>query len=190
MMTEKDVLQTLSDYSIFFTEAQEEFNSWISEVAKASNCEDPAEFSAEMFEKLTKEEMSKLVFSAYQDISIFLKETDNMMRHVEELKLCLIPSHTSFVELQGDLIEAKSEQMESDRTTVESDVQDTVKAENMLVFGLNETGVENLCDKVDDLFQQIEIKPRFEGVRFEKKSADRTRLIKISFGNSNTVIRY
>ena len=184
MMTEKDVLQSLSDYSIFFTEAQEEFNSWISEVAKASNCEDPAE----MFEKLTKVEMSKLVFSAYQDISIFLKETDNMMRHVEELKLCLIQSHTSFVELQGDLIEAKSEQMESDRTTVECDVQD--KAENMLVFGLNETGVENLCDKVDDLFQQIEMKPRFEGVRFEKKSADRTRLIKISFGNSNTVIRY
>ena len=42
----------------------------------------------------------------------------------------------------------------------------------------------DLFPKVDELF---EVKPHFEAVRIERKSADKTRPVKILLANSNTV---
>ena len=50
-----------------------------------------------------------------------------------------------------------------------------------------ETYDEKLSDKVDELFEQIEVKPRYEAVRIGRRSADKTRPIKISVTNSNNV---
>ena len=55
------------------------------------------------------------------------------------------------------------------------------------MFGLMETDDEKLSDKVDELFEQIEVKPRYEAVRIERRSAYKTRPIKISVTNSNNV---
>ena len=57
----------------------------------------------------------------------------------------------------------------------------------MLIFGVKETDEEKLCDKVDVIFQQIEEKPRFEAGRVGRKSADKTRPVKVSLGNCSTV---
>ena len=46
------------------------------------------------------------------------------------------------------------------------------RSRNVIIFGLNETAEEHLTERVDGLFQQIELKPRFEAVRFGKKLAD------------------
>ena len=60
-------------------------------------------------------------------------------------------------------------------------VSEEDRSRNVLIFGLKETDEEKLCDKVDVIFQQIEAKPRFEAIRVGRKSADKTRPVKVSF---------
>jgi len=53
-MEDLDLLQRLSVYSTFFTDADDDFNILILKIAEASGCGDRTEFSAEKFEKPTK----------------------------------------------------------------------------------------------------------------------------------------
>lgn len=224
MMKDTDLLQRLSGHSTFFNEANEDFNTLISNVAKATNCENRIMFSVEKFEKPVKKVLSNLMYNMYYQLNSVVGETLNAMKDVEELKSFLIRSQESVIKLQRELLEAKANQLESVQTTVKSAVQDTVQAEiksysqavlkaspnstiteenlkkvvqkavseedrsrNVLIFGLKETDEEKLSDKVDELFEQIEVKPHFEAVRIGRKSADKTRPVKILLSNSNTV---
>ena len=73
------------------------------------------------------------------------------------------------------------------KKAVQSAVSKEDRSKNFVVFGLMETDDEKLSDKVDELFEQIEVKPRYEAVRIGRRSADKTRPIKISVTNSNNV---
>ena len=203
-MDDMELLERLSNRSVFVTDAYVDFHIWITELEEASTC-DESEFSAEQFEKPgkpTKKVMSKLLYIVYRDMKIFVREAVKMKEDVEELKSSLIRSQTSVIKLQSELLECKSKQLESVQTTVKSAVQDTVQAEmksysqavlkatpntiiteeslkkvvqkavseddrsrNVVIFGLKETNEEKLSDKVDELFQQIEVKPHFEAIK-------------------------
>jgi hypothetical protein len=76
---------------------------------------------------------------------------------------------------------------ESLKKVVQKAVSEEDRSRNVLIFGLKETDEEKLSDKVDELFEQIEVKPNFEAVRIGRKSADKTRPVKILLSNSNTV---
>ena len=76
---------------------------------------------------------------------------------------------------------------ESLKKVVQKAVSEEDRSRNVLIFGLKETDEEKLSDKVDELFEQIEVKPHFEAVRIGRKSADKTRPVKILLSNSNTV---
>ena len=128
-MKDLDLLQRLSVYSTFFTEADEDFNILILKIAEASGCGDRTEFSAEMFEKPTKKVFSKLMYSMYYEMSIVVRESLKAMKDAEELKSCLIRSQESVIKLQSELLDVKSKQLESVQVTVKSAVQDTVKLE-------------------------------------------------------------
>ena len=64
-------------------------------------------------------------------------------------------------------------------------MSDEDRSRNVIIFGLNETDEENLTERVDELFQQISLKPRYEAVRFEGKLAEKTRPVRISLTNSS-----
>ena len=220
-MEEMDILQRLSVYSTYITEEHQDHNGWITELAEAMNCDNKSEFSVETFKKPVKSVLVKHLYTAYQTTSAhvrtFLEKED-----MEELKSDLIQSQSTVIKLQAELLEIKSNQLESVHSTVKTAVQNTVQAEmksysqavsttapvlteeslkkvvqnavseedrsrNVLIFGLKETDEEKLCDKVDVIFQQIEEKPRFEAIRVGRKSADKTRPVKVSLGNSSTV---
>ena len=66
------------------------------------------------------------------------------------------------------------------KKAVQIAVSNEDRSRNFVVFGLMETDDEKLSDKVDELFEQIEVKPRYEAVRIGRRSADKTRPIKIS----------
>ena len=85
-MEDLDLLQRLSAYSTFFTEADEDFNILISKIAEASGCGDRTEFSAETFEKPTKKVSSKLMYSMYNDMGIVVRESLKAMKDAEKLK--------------------------------------------------------------------------------------------------------
>ena len=55
------------------------------------------------------------------------------------------------------------------------------RSRNVIIFGLkiNDTDEEHLTERVDELFQQIELKPRFEAVRFGRKLAEKTKPVRI-----------
>ena len=128
-MEDSDLLQRLSIYSTFFTEADEDFNILISKIAEASGCEDRTEFSAEKFEKPTKKVSSMFMYSMYNEMGNVVRESLKAMKDVEELKSCLIRSQESVIKLQSELLEVKYKQLESVQVTVKSAVQDTVKSE-------------------------------------------------------------
>ena len=110
-MENQDLLfQRLSACSSFFTKAHQEFNSWILEAAGLINCHDQTNFSAELFEKPNKKTLSKLVFSLYEQMSLIVEKTISSMKDVEELKSCLIISKDSVVQLQEELLDAKTKQ--------------------------------------------------------------------------------
>ncbi len=101
-MEDSDLLQRLSVYSTFFTEADEDFNILISKIAEASGCKDRTEFSAEKFEKPTKKVSSKLMYtySMYNEMGIVVRESLKVMKDAEEMKSCLIRSQESVIKLQ------------------------------------------------------------------------------------------
>ena len=59
------------------------------------------------------------------------------------------------------------------------------RSRNVIIFGLNETDEEHLTERVDELFQQIELKPRYVAVRLGRKLAEKTRPVRISLANSS-----
>ena len=80
----------------------------ITELEEASTSE--SEFSAEQFEKPgkpTKKVMSKLLYSVYSEMKLFVREAVKMKEDVEELKSSLIRSQTSVIKLQSELLEGK-----------------------------------------------------------------------------------
>ena len=62
-------------------------------------------------------------------------------------------------------------------------VSEEDRSRNVLIFGVKETDEEKLCDKGDVMFQQIGEKPLFEAVRVGRKSANKTRPVKVLLGN-------
>ena len=161
-----------------------------------------------------KSVLVKHLYTAYQTTSAHVRTFLEIKEDMEELKSYLIRSQSTVIKLQAELLEIKSNQLESVHSTVKTAVQNTVQAvsttapvlteeslkkvvqnavseedrsRNVLIFGLKETDEEKLCDKVDVIFQQIEEKPRFEAIRVGRKSADKTRPVKVSLGNFSTV---
>ena len=51
------------------------------------------------------------------------------------------------------------------------------------MFGLMETDDEKLSDKVEELFEQIEVKSRYKAVRIGRRSADVTQKELRYYGN-------
>ena len=76
---------------------------------------------------------------------------------------------------------------ESLKKVVQNVVSEEDRTKNVLIFGFEETSEENLSHEVSEMFQQIEEKPHFEAVRVGKKSEEKIRPVKVSFGNSSTV---
>ena len=76
---------------------------------------------------------------------------------------------------------------ESLKKVVQKVVSEEDRSRNVIIFGLNETDEEHLTERVDELFQQIERKPRFNAVRFGRKLAEKTRPVRISLANSSIV---
>ena len=112
-MEDSDLLQRLSVYSTFFTEADEDFNILISDIAEASGCGDRTAFSAETFEKPTKKVSSKFMYSMYNQMRVVVRESLKAMKDAEELKSCLIRSQESVIKLQSELLDVKSKQSET-----------------------------------------------------------------------------
>ena len=75
------------------------------------------------------------------------------------------------------------------KKVVQNVVAEEDRSRNVVVFGLTEEAGEKLCDRVSDVFGQINEKPHFEAVRVGNKTADkaRPRPVKVSLGNSWTV---
>ena len=77
-----DILERLSARSVYVTDAYQDFHNWITELEEASTC-DESEFSAEQFEKLgkpTKKVMSKLLYSVYREMKLFVREAIKMFK--------------------------------------------------------------------------------------------------------------
>ena len=70
--------------------------------------------------------MSKLLYSVYSEMKLFVGEVIKIKEDVEELKSSLIRSQNSVIKLQSELLEGKSKQLESFQTTVKSAVQESV----------------------------------------------------------------
>ena len=76
---------------------------------------------------------------------------------------------------------------ESLKKVIQNVLSEEDRTKNVLIFGFEETSEENLSHEVGEMFQQIEEKPHFKAVRVGKKSEEKIRPVKVSFGNSSTV---
>ena len=76
---------------------------------------------------------------------------------------------------------------ESLKKVVQNVVSEEDRTKNVLIFGFEETSEEDLSHEVGEMFHQIEEKPHFEAVRVGKKSEEKIKPVKVSFGNSSTV---
>ena len=75
------------------------------------------------------------------------------------------------------------------KKVVQNVVAEEDRSRNVVVFGLAEETDEKLCNKISEVFEQIDEKPHFKAVRVGEKTAEksRSRPVKVSLGNSWTV---
>ena len=127
-MDDMELLERLSARYVYATNAYQDFHSWITRLEEAATY-DESEFSAEQLKKPgkpNKKVMSKLLYSVYSEMKLFVGEAIKIKEDVEELKSSLIRSQNSVIKLQSELLEGKSKQLESFQTTVKSAVQESV----------------------------------------------------------------
>jgi hypothetical protein len=75
------------------------------------------------------------------------------------------------------------------KKAVQEAVTDDDRSKNVVVFGLSEETSEDLDGKIATLFGEIEEKPSFHAIRIGKESEERTRPVKVSLRNSETVFQ-
>ena len=104
-------------------------------------------------------------------------ETMNAMNDVEEFKSCLIRSQVIKSYSQAVLKASPNTTIteESLKKAVQKAMSEEDCSRNVLIFSLKETDEEKL---------------HFEAVRIGRKSADKTRPVKMLLANSNTVHHY
>ena len=73
------------------------------------------------------------------------------------------------------------------KKVVQEAVTDDDRSKNVVVFGLAEETSEDLHNKVTALFNDVDEKPNFEAVRIGEISEGKSRPVKISLRNSETV---
>ena len=74
------------------------------------------------------------------------------------------------------------------RKVVKSVVQEEDRSKNVIIFGLQERKGENIEERVEEIFQDIGLKPKLQAVRVGKVSKETTkRPVKVSFSSSSLV---
>ena len=85
-------------------------------------------FISQLLSREVKSVLVKHLYSAYQTTSYHVSTFLDTKKDIEELKSDLIRSHSTVIKLQAELLEIKSNQLESVQSTVQTTVQDTVQA--------------------------------------------------------------
>ena len=74
------------------------------------------------------------------------------------------------------------------RKVVKSVVQEEDRSKNVIIFGLQERKGENIEERVEEILQDIGLKPKLQAVRVGKVSKEMTkRPVKVSFSSSSLV---
>ena len=74
------------------------------------------------------------------------------------------------------------------RKVVKSVIQGEDRSKNVIIFGLQERKGENIEERVEEMFQDIGLKPKLQAVRIGKVSKETTkRPVKVSFSSSSSV---
>ena len=73
------------------------------------------------------------------------------------------------------------------KRVVQAVVEEEDRSKNIMLFGLKEEKNETLSDKVDEVFVSVGEKPSFVATRIGKKSADKTRPVKITLTGNGLV---
>ena len=73
------------------------------------------------------------------------------------------------------------------KRVVQAVVEEEDRSKNIMLFGLKEDKNETLSDKVDEVFVSVGEKPSFVATRIGKKSADKTRPVKITLTSNGLV---
>ena len=78
--------------------------------------------------------------------------------------------------------------LKSIKTAVRQVMKTSDRSKNLVVFGLKESENENLLEKIRDVFEEIDLKPKITAVqRFGKAENDRTRPIRVKFETIESV---
>ena len=73
------------------------------------------------------------------------------------------------------------------KKVVQEAVTDDDRSKNVVIFGLAEEASENLDGKITALFNDVQEKPSFDAVRIGELSEERSRPVKVSLRNAETV---
>ena len=204
----------------FIDELNDEIQSLFDDLVGELKCQE-IDFTVERSAKPRKDILSKFLHRS----SDLLRQQDQMVKDLRTvgdlLRAELLESQNTVVNVQRELLNCKTEQLQSFQTAVKATVQNTVQAEiksyssavaqkahspaftpetlkkvvqnvveeedrskNRMIFGLEEDDGELLADKVCDVFQVLEEKPRVEATRVGKKVSGKVRPVKVILSSS------
>ena len=74
------------------------------------------------------------------------------------------------------------------KKVVKSVVEEEDRSRNVIIFGLPEEKEENVCDQVQDIFEEIGLKPTLQASRVGKTTEEKAkRPVKVSLSSASTV---
>ena len=196
---------------------------WVDLVVGRLGVDDVKKLSPAICAKPKKECIGKWLCDTLSTLKKVTIEFQKLRTATDPLQLDLIKSQKQVIELQGELLACKNDQLQCLQTSVKNTVEKSMKAEfitysaklqspapaiatdtvksvvktvveeedrsrSLMIFGLAESGKENLNDKVTAVLQDIGEKPRFEACRLgapgSSDDTEKVRPVKVTVSSS------
>ena len=126
---DEDVQLSADFVSAVISDCSSDLEGLVREMIEALKCEEGAELSVAKFKTLRKDDLVGLLFNTYQILRSHEAPLRKLKCAVDNMKDEHIELQRKVIKLQGELLDVKSEQLESVKSTVKTAVQETVTEE-------------------------------------------------------------
>ena len=118
-----------SKYMDAFAESANDLGCWAERMMKIIDCDEDSHITLDKFKKPNKDVFVKQLFEVFQGVNHYKEIFLNTATKLDEIKSDMINTQKSVIQLQGELLDIKTKELDSVQRTVKTAVENTVQAE-------------------------------------------------------------
>ena len=116
----------MGQFAGLLSDAANDLGCWVEEVMKTINCDGDIHITLDKFKKPNKDVLVKQLFEVFKGINHYKEIFLNTATKLDEIKSDMINTQKSVIQLQGELLDIKTKELDSVQRTVKTAVENTI----------------------------------------------------------------